>query len=104
MSLPLASTIVAAGVNTRDKFDTGSAGVLSVVGISWPAGTDVDAVLAGTATPDTVHLSSDGRHYVAEWHTGAESAESVYVERWSPAGREFHGFVDAKSRKIVQAG
>jgi hypothetical protein len=91
------------GLKTTDVVDTPN-GRMVVVGQSWPAGTDVDAVLAGTAAPDTVMLSSDGRAWWSEWHTGAECGDVAYVERYSLRGREFHGWVDARSRRIVQTG
>jgi hypothetical protein len=77
---------------------------LKVVARSWPAGTDVDAVIANTIAAESASLSSDGRTWLSEWHTGAESADAAYVERWTADGRVFHGWVDAQSRKIVQAG
>ena len=92
-----------ASLSLRSSVDTPN-GRMVVVGTSYPVGTDTDAVLAGTATPDSVMLSSDGRHWVAEWHAGPESADAAYVERYSARGREFHGFVDAVSRRIVQTG
>ncbi len=65
------------------------------------------AVLAGIATAIEVTATSDGRGYVAEWHdenVDGAFADSVYVERYSPMGREFHGFIDSVSRKLVQTG
>ncbi len=60
------------------------------------------------ATAVEVTATSDGGRYVADWHReeldGAFADESVYVERYTAAGREFHGFIDKVSRKIVQAG
>jgi hypothetical protein len=43
----------------------------------------------------------------AEWHrveVDGPEAGIVYVERWSSVGREFHGWIDGESRKLVQAG
>lgn len=65
--------------------------------------------LQAGATAVEVTATSDGRGYCAgQWHRedvdGAFSDETVYVERYSAAGREFHGFIDKVSRKIVQAG
>lgn len=62
------------------------------------------SVLDQTLTPEYVVGSSDGRGYFSEWHSGEESGESVYVEKWSIGGCQFHGFVDSVSRKIVQSG
>lgn len=65
-------------------------------------------VLSGKATAIEVTATSDGRGYIAAWHNeatdGPFSDESVYVERYSARGREFHGFIDSVSRKIVQTG
>lgn len=72
---------------------------LTIVGRSWPLA-DQDA--SGPA--DEVYLSSDGRGFVAAWHSGAESGESAYVEIRRVNGPSFHGWVDSESRKIVQAG
>lgn len=99
--LPTFASIAA--LPLRASVDTPN-GRMVVVGTSYPASTDTDAVVAGTATPDSVMLSSDGRHWLSAWHTGAEAGDAAYVERYSPRGREFHGFVDATSRRIVQSG
>lgn len=64
----------------------------------------VEAVLDGTANAVEVTATSDGRGYIPEWHSGAESGETAYVERYTTAGRTFHGFIDSVSRKIVQSG
>jgi len=64
---------------------------------------DVDDVVSGRATAERVIATSDARGYVPQWH-GGDSDESVYVEVYSALGREFHGFIDRDSRKIVQAG
>ena len=53
---------------------------------------------------DHVALSSDGRRWIDGWHTGPESAEAVYVESHIRGGASFHGWVDAVSRRVVQAG
>lgn len=67
---------------------------------------ETDAVLNGTAKPIEAVLTSDGRSYLPVWHKADDGPEtsSVYVERWTVAGMDFHGFVDAASRKIVQVG
>jgi hypothetical protein len=52
------------------------------------------------------HLSQDGGFFsTSVWHEGPE-AETVYVERWNveTGQREFHGYVDSVSRKLVQTG
>lgn len=53
---------------------------------------------------EAVFLTSDGRGYVEAWHQGPEADGAVFVERWTAAGRAFHGWVDPVSRRIVQAG
>lgn len=53
---------------------------------------------------EVVTMTSDGRRYDrGEWHSGPE-AESVYVERWNRDGRIFHGWIDRRTRRLVQAG
>jgi hypothetical protein len=51
----------------------------------------------------------DGGQYIPKFATADDVAsatgEEVYVERFSATGeREFHGWIDAVSRKIVQTG
>lgn len=71
---------------------------------SFPAGTDVAAIIDGSAVPESVTLTSDGRGAVTTvWHRGPE-AEWVFVERWTAAGRAFHGWVDSVSRRLLQSG
>ena len=54
--------------------------------------------------PVEVTLTSDGRHYNRQgWHEGP-TAEDIRVERWTPQGMVFHGYLDSVSRKLVQAG
>lgn len=48
--------------------------------------------------------SADGHSFETAWHHGPESDEIVYVEIRRRHDRSFHGWVDAESRKIVQAG
>lgn len=63
-----------------------------------------ESVLDGSATAVEVTATSDGRMAnTREWHDG-DSADSVYVERYSALGREFHGWIDSTSRKLVQVG
>lgn len=76
---------------------------LTVTGRSY-GHADVADVIAGTAAPIEVRLSHDGRMWHSLWHNGPETGEWVYVERWTAAGREFHGFVDSVSRRILQSG
>jgi hypothetical protein len=67
---------------------------------------EVGEVLSGTAQAIEAVLTQDGHSAnLAEWHQGEPtSAEWVFVERWTPEGRVFHGYVDPESRKVVQTG
>lgn len=74
---------------------------------------DVEDVLAGRAQPLVADLSEDGRGAdTSRWHEGPQRARpwdrDVYVERWELRdGVEvlaFHGWVDAVTRRLVQAG
>jgi hypothetical protein len=74
---------------------------------SYPVGSDVEAVIAGTVDPESATATADGRHMAHGWHTGPE-AEWVYVERYAIADGNvsltFHGWIDSVSRKLLQAG
>lgn len=76
---------------------------------SYALGTDVDAVIAGTAIPETIVATEDGRHVhdPLGWHRGPE-AEWVAYERYAVRDGELildgHGFVDSVSRQLLQAG
>lgn len=86
-----------------DRVDTGAAGVLVAVQRTFGV-VPVESVLDGTAVAESVTLTSDGRGALTTtWHEGPENAW-VFVERWTPAGRVFHGFVDSVTRKLLQAG
>jgi hypothetical protein len=88
----------------RDSVDTGAAGVLTVASRSFGTEASIESVLDGTAVAESVTLTSDGRGALTTaWHEGAENAW-VFVERWTAAGRVFHGFVDSVTRKLLQAG
>lgn len=64
----------------------------------------VEDVLSGKAPAVEVTATSDGRGALTGcWHVG-DSDASVYVERYSDRGREFHGWVDSDTRRLVQAG
>jgi hypothetical protein len=63
----------------------------------------IEAIIAGEVAAERWTITQDGRGYIGEWHHG-ESAEEIYVERWDKQGRVFHGWIDAETRKIVQAG
>lgn len=61
----------------------------------------------GDIPMDDVYLiaTDDGGGYEAVWHSGPRAEEDVYVERWNQLGfREFHGWIDKTSRKLVQTG
>jgi hypothetical protein len=76
---------------------------LTVVELSYGHVPSED-VLSGRARPIEARLSADGRAFdSSRWHEG-ESSDEVYVERITAAGRAFHGYVDAQSRRLVQAG
>lgn len=81
-----------------------SAGMtLRVCQISW-GHVPYELVERREATPEAVWLSEDGRAFdTTRWHEGPE-AQAVYVERWTPIGRAFHGWVDSASRRMIQAG
>jgi hypothetical protein len=77
---------------------------LTVVRRVWedPA-TSADDITNGLPA-DEVYLSADGRTFHTGWYRGVPTGESVYVEIRRRFARSFHGWVDADSRKIVQAG
>lgn len=84
-----------------DVIDTGN-GPLVVNQLAWGEG--VTPEMLDFTPADVAVLTADGRHAnTGEWHTGPE-AEWVYVERWGVRGREFHGFIDSASRKLLQTG
>lgn len=83
--------------------DTGEGIPLIVVELHYgPAATE--AVLDGEALPIKAVLTGDGGGYVPEWHAGAPSGDSVYIERWEEGVRTFHGWIDPVTRRIVQTG
>ena len=65
---------------------------------------DVDVANLAETPADEVYLSADARGFVVEWHRGPESGQSTYVEIRRRRAHSFHGWVDAESRRIVQAG
>ena len=72
---------------------------LTVVGRSFPL-----SDRTGSGPANEIKLSADGRSFSTAWHRGPESDDSTYVEIIRTDGPSFHGWVDAKSRQIVQAG
>ncbi len=77
---------------------------LTVVRKTWAPSVTVEDAMRGDVPADEVFLSADGHSFETAWHHGPESDESVYVEIRRRHDRSFHGWVDAESRKIVQAG
>jgi hypothetical protein len=92
LSTPCAST-----------YDTGAVGALTVNHRTWPVGTSWEAIEAGLPAAEAT-LTGDGRHYDRRGGHEGPVAEWVYVERFSARGREFHGWIDSASRKLLQAG
>jgi hypothetical protein len=65
---------------------------------------DVEAVLAGEAAAIEITATADGRHYDRRgWCEGCGGAD-VRVERWTGAGREFHGWICGTCRRLTQSG
>ncbi len=54
-------------------------------------------------TAEAVIATQDGRAMRNGWHVGDE-AEAVYFERYDITGRRSHGWIDSKTRQMVQAG
>jgi hypothetical protein len=101
--LPMATTADVLSARTGAEVVTEGM-TLRVNRRSWSRGAEEAAIIAGTLPADEVVLTSDGRHYDHHgWHEGPE-ADAIYVERWTRQGREFHGWVDSVSRRLVQAG
>lgn len=89
---------------TRTKF-VGYGGItMTTVGASFGI-VPVEDVLSGVAPAIEVLATSDGRGGVRTdcWHDG-DSDDLVYVERYSDRGREFHGWIDSTTRRLVQVG
>ncbi len=86
------------------QYETGAGPLLTVSRVGY-GDAELDRVLDGTADAEVVILTEDGRVAItSEWHSGS-SERAVYTERWEAGrGRMFHGWVDADSRKLVQAG
>lgn len=106
-----AESIVAVDMQTIQKCLTEFVGVggVKVTTVHAKFGKITDAEYHAGATAVEVIATSDGGRYAeGQWHReeidGAFADESVYVERYTAAGREFHGFIDKVSRKLVQTG
>lgn len=93
------------GLRLGDAIDTGN-GVLVVNRRSFIAGTEVADVVAGTAVPEAITLTEDGRSaWVEAWHEeGEDAGDWVRYERWTAEGRVAHGYVHRVSRRLLQAG
>lgn len=77
---------------------------LQIVARSWPKGTPTADVIAGKVPAAGCTATEDGRHAdFGNWHVG-DSAGEVYCERYTAEGRVFHGWIDAATRQLVQAG
>lgn len=91
-------------LRTGDKvFSPNIAADLTVAQLSYGK-VELADVLSGAATPTVAWLSQDGRGFdTSRYHSGPEG-ESVYVEIHRADGSDFHGFIDADSRLLTQAG
>lgn len=101
--IPMADIIASVlSAGCGEQVDTGGAMPLTVNRRLWAAG--VAPEVAHEQPASEVLLTQDGHRAVTEeWHTGL-SVSWTYVERWTPEGRTFHGWVDADSRKLIQPG
>jgi len=91
-------------MRTGQVHETGQDIALMVVEMRYAKGTTDEQVIRHTVAPEMVVMTSDGRPAEFNtWHEGT-STDSVYYERWTAAGRIAHGWVDATSRRLVQAG
>lgn len=101
------AVIPAEEITTTGQRVNSECGVLTVVACGWSKqAAEVfgeAAIIAGEICVERWTGTADGRSYRGEWHTG-ESTSDVYAERWEQGARVFHGWIDAGSRKIVQAG
>lgn len=79
---------------------------LTIVDLRYPIGTTADEIARRVVRPEFVTLSRDGRAWIDGWHTGptSPSRDETYVERHTIGGCVFHGWVDAETRRITQAG
>ena len=99
---PSAAQVLA--VRCGASIDTASCGHLTVNRRTFAPGTTDMEAINGTGQVVEALLSTDGRGYTGRWHEGPDSGDTAYVERWTPEGLAFHGFVDSVSRDLVQAG
>lgn len=108
LAAPIGATIRHTNDATGTPWDNWSDD-LKVVHRSWgvhPNLTDVELadVLASPAVEVT--LTGDGRRADRSgWHNGDTDIDTwVPYEVWTAKGREAHGYIDATTRRIVQAG
>jgi hypothetical protein len=92
-----------------EGYRTGFGGWLIVNTLSYGNAVSMESVIAHEAPVLEAILTEDGRMVnLDEWDDGRlpldGESQSVYVERWTPEGRMFHGYVDSVSRKVVQTG
>lgn len=70
---------------------------------SFALGVELADIDAG-CTAERILATQDGRGAIlTEWHRG-ECVTEVYFEEFTTAGRTSHGWIDAETRKLVQAG
>lgn len=91
----------------RESF-TGIGGItLKVAQLGWDAGTSLEEVEAGALATRLIATQDGGQALTDQWHSG-ECTEEVFAERYELRGgifaRVFHGWIDAESRQLVQAG
>lgn len=101
------ATTITAQLRLRDQLYSPNYGAdLTVVGLTYPATTTLDEIERRTVRPEQIMLSADGRHWLDAWHRDVDGqlADAVYVEKHTTGGAVFHGWVDARSRRVVQAG
>lgn len=74
---------------------------LMVTGRSWAS----EGAWRSGHLPVATRLSADAVDFVPQWHPPSWDAagDVVYVE-WVRDGRLSHGWIDAKSRRLVQVG
>lgn len=64
----------------------------------------VEAVLAGEADAVQIVATTDGRGYTGRWCECDAAGGDIFCERWTLAGRVFHGWLCESCRGIVQSG
>lgn len=90
-----------------DRFRSPASGVtLTVCGGSF-GNVEAEHAVAGLVPYVELRATADGRGmHRGHWHTVADGplSEGTWAEVWTWTGCEFHGVVDAVSRKVVQVG